>query len=367
MKKKLIKFTKYFLSIFRYYDVCNYIRCRYWAPEYYDIFFCERLQCVCVIAPYYSFGGFTGSMCRYVISGKQFDFEAEILNDPEKGCLVVTYPFTGDVGGGFLGYSIFSNHHKIISSGNCIQNNTLRRNKLSIAMLFKYEVDFLKEWIDFHITNGVGHFYLYENNSIPDARAKLVLEPYIKCGYVTYNLWPHDYDIYHYRLKKYWPNDAHIYTQLPQINHAIYKYGNETDFLLCCDVDEYFYLTDGKVILDYIENVMQTDGVSSVRVSGFWFGGREDQLESLYKEGVTKTYILSERYPSSAKKCIFKMGEVRFASVHNAVIMSGREVDLPITPLRFNHYRALGWKRRLDDKFACELVNKDITLSHDYH
>ena len=39
---------------------------------------------------------------------------------------------------------------------------------VSLCLIFKNEAPFLKEWLDYHLTVGVDHFYLYNNNSDDD-------------------------------------------------------------------------------------------------------------------------------------------------------------------------------------------------------
>ena len=56
-------------------------------------------------------------------------------------------------------------------------------NYLSICTNFRNEADNLKEWIDYHISVGVDHFYLYNNKSTDDYKS--VLKPYIDSGHVT--------------------------------------------------------------------------------------------------------------------------------------------------------------------------------------
>lgn len=54
---------------------------------------------------------------------------------------------------------------------------------LSICLMFKNEAPFLKEWLDYHLTIGVDHFYLYNNNS--DDNYREVLKNYIENGVVS--------------------------------------------------------------------------------------------------------------------------------------------------------------------------------------
>lgn len=63
---------------------------------------------------------------------------------------------------------------------------------LSICAIFQDEAPYLKEWIEFHLLQGVDHFYLYNNNSCDEFRS--VLEPYIAGNQVTLREWPYVYE-----------------------------------------------------------------------------------------------------------------------------------------------------------------------------
>ncbi len=58
-----------------------------------------------------------------------------------------------------------------------------RRYELAICAVFKNEVAYLQEWIEYHKLIGVAHFYLYNNQS--DDEYLAVLKKYILDGEVT--------------------------------------------------------------------------------------------------------------------------------------------------------------------------------------
>ena len=64
-----------------------------------------------------------------------------------------------------------------------ISDVNAKPNYLSICTNFRDEADNLKEWLDYHISVGVDHFFLYNNNSKDNY--KDVLSPYISAGLVT--------------------------------------------------------------------------------------------------------------------------------------------------------------------------------------
>lgn len=54
---------------------------------------------------------------------------------------------------------------------------------LSICSIFKNESDYLKEWIEYHIEQGVDHFYLYNNESTD--QFERIIKPYYDRGIIT--------------------------------------------------------------------------------------------------------------------------------------------------------------------------------------
>lgn len=59
---------------------------------------------------------------------------------------------------------------------------------LVICAIFKNEVPYMREWIEYHLLVGVEHFYLYNNNSTDGYLD--VLQPYVEKGVVTLTEWP---------------------------------------------------------------------------------------------------------------------------------------------------------------------------------
>lgn len=101
------------------------------------------------------------------------------------------------------------------------------KHRISLCLIFKNEAPFLKEWIDYHRTIGVDHFYLYNNNSTDDY--KLVLKPYIDNSIVTLI----DYPGNHVQMKAY--------------KHCFENFSTETNWIGFFDTDEFIcprYITD---------------------------------------------------------------------------------------------------------------------------
>ncbi len=90
---------------------------------------------------------------------------------------------------------------------------------LSIAAIFRNESPYLAEWIDFHISAGVEHFYLYDNTSTDDYQT--VLRPYIDRNIVTLISWPI------------------AGGQIQAYNEALRSYGKQSNWIAFIDADEF--------------------------------------------------------------------------------------------------------------------------------
>jgi hypothetical protein len=59
---------------------------------------------------------------------------------------------------------------------------------LAISAIFKDEAPYLREWVEFHLRQGVEHLYLYDNGSSDDGAE--ILRPFVDQGLVTLIDWP---------------------------------------------------------------------------------------------------------------------------------------------------------------------------------
>ncbi|MBA2728118.1 MAG: glycosyltransferase family 92 protein [Parachlamydiaceae bacterium] len=64
-------------------------------------------------------------------------------------------------------------------------------HNLSICCIFQNDAKYLPEWIEFHKSQGVEHFILYNNRSADDWKS--ILKPYVSSGLVEINDWNYKY------------------------------------------------------------------------------------------------------------------------------------------------------------------------------
>lgn len=90
---------------------------------------------------------------------------------------------------------------------------------LSVCAIAKDEGPYFVEWLEWHLSQGVEKFYIYDNGSTDNTRA--ILQPYIDNGVVEYIYWPG------YRR------------QIAAYDHCIEKYRFATRWLAFIDLDEF--------------------------------------------------------------------------------------------------------------------------------
>ena len=96
------------------------------------------------------------------------------------------------------------------------------REGLAFVLIAKNEASYIKEWLDFHIKQGVTNFVIYDNESTDNFRE--VLQPYIESGTVIYEL-----------LKG-------RRRQLDAYNMALNKYRHRFKYMGFIDADEFVFV-----------------------------------------------------------------------------------------------------------------------------
>ena len=121
--------------------------------------------------------------------------------------------------------------------------------ELAVCLRFKNEARYLAEWIDFHSSAGVDHFYLYNNNSTDGFRETLT--QYVREGLVTLHEWP--------------ATPASPAADLHCITHC----REEARWLAFIDADEFLFSTGGLGLKDILRKV---EAFPALAVNWIYFG-----------------------------------------------------------------------------------------------
>lgn len=148
---------------------------------------------------------------------------------------------------------------------------------LTICAIFKDEAPYLREWIDFHHSQGVGHFFLYDNGSTDDWQTE------VDYDYVTVIDWPV-------------PQPS----QQSAFHDSIRKI--DSTWIAYIDIDEFLYSPEGKTLPEVLKDYEQYPGVA-VNWLSFGNGGHVNKPE----KGVLDSYTLRTEYSNEINihvKCI---------------------------------------------------------------
>lgn len=156
--------------------------------------------------------------------------------------------------------------------------------QLSIVSIAKNEGPYIKEWVEYHLKQGVDCIYLYDNDSTDNMRE--ILDSYIRSGEVIYTIFPG-------RARQF---DAY--------NDAIRRFKNETKYMAFIDCDEFLVPEDKKLsLIDTIEMIMKKDKHSGgIAVNWRMYGSSGH--ESKPKGGVLENFVYRGDYKARGSDCV---------------------------------------------------------------
>ena len=217
-----------------------------------------------------------------------------------------------------------------------IRDLTLRRYspQLAICAIFKDEARNLGEWIAFHRSVGVGHFYLYDNGSTDHFQE--VLAEHIRSGLVTYIEWP-DYP-----------------GQLSAYRDCVKRFSNQARWIAFIDIDEFLFSPQQRDVTAVLE---QFRDCPALFVYSYHFGSSGHRERPEMK--TTEAYTLREAIPSCGKtvanprwiRWISNPHLFRYWGWGHQTPNTERQTAeplgecRPVDVLRINHY----WSRSLAD------------------
>lgn len=146
-------------------------------------------------------------------------------------------------------------------------DNRQMKHRISLCLIFKNEAPFLKEWIDYHRTIGVDHFYLYNNES--NDNYSEVLKKYIDEKIVTLINYPGSQ------------------VQMEVYKHCFETFKDETNWIGFFDADEFICPKEKTDLNDWISNYSKFNSVL-IYFLVFGTGGR---LEHDYSKNVIEQYF----------------------------------------------------------------------------
>ena len=119
-----------------------------------------------------------------------------------------------------------------------------------ICVIAKNEEQYLKEWIDYHLSIGFQHIYLVDNNDIPGVGE--LLSVYLNAGVMTLI-----------------PFNSIAHPQAQAYEYVALRYGLSSKWMAFIDVDEFFVLFGYSNIVDFLN---EYEDIPAIGVNWKMFG-----------------------------------------------------------------------------------------------
>ena len=167
--------------------------------------------------------------------------------------------------------------------------------KIAICLIIKDENEYLQEWLDYHRSIGIDHFFIYDNESKIPVKSD---------DDITVTLW----------------TDNNHASQCRAYLDCCKKH-SDYDYIAFIDTDEFIIMKDYTNLKDYIQNL-------PVKFDGFGLSWRFYGQPKLYfeerKPMVDYIYYHEDKH---IKSIVNPKKVVNFLTPHNARLTSGAYID----------------------------------------
>ncbi|MCD8206392.1 MAG: glycosyltransferase family 92 protein [Bacteroidales bacterium] len=185
-------------------------------------------------------------------------------------------------------------------------DNTEPVHYLTVCAIAKNEGPYFKEWLDWHIAQGVEKFYVYDNESTDNT--KEVLELYIERGVVDY---------------KYWPGTR---MQLAAYDDCFESHRFDSRWIAVIDLDEFIVPLKDKSIPEFLKR-FEDFSVVEVNWLIYGSGGQKTKAEGTMMERF-KAHSLPDHILNRHMKSIVNPRKVyNMIGCHEAARISGSAAD----------------------------------------
>ena len=188
------------------------------------------------------------------------------------------------------------------------------KHKISILAILKNETLNLKIWLDHYIWQGITKFYLIDNDSTDNPLD--ILQPYIDKNIVSYYFLPEKFQqVKHYK-------DVIMNEDIK----------NKTEWLVVCDLDEFFYGYPNKLI-----NIIDEYNNYDIIYSNWRMFGSDGLVE--HPKDIRKSIVYREPDINNHTKYIVKINKINNINdinIHEVYNLNNFIIENE--KIRLNHY-----------------------------
>lgn len=238
-------------------------------------------------------------------------------------------------------------------------DHTQPKIRLAVCAIAKNEGPYFKEWLDWHISQGVEKFYIYDNESTDCTRE--VLAPYIESGRVEYIYYPG------YRR------------QIAAYDDCIDRHRFDTRWLAFIDLDEFIVPLRDRSITEFLTG-FEDSPVVEINWLIYGSGGAEKKSAAPVMERFRRHSLPSHRLNRHVKSIVNPRRVFTMTGCHEAARIDGVAADShgdPITRnfrerepqqdiIRINHYAVRSKEEFIEKQNRGRASGSQRTISMDY-
>lgn len=177
----------------------------------------------------------------------------------------------------------------------------------SICLIIRDENEYLEEWLNWHIKQGVQHFYIYDHGSKYSVKEFMKQLSATVCEKVTVI----DF------------GGKHEFAQHEAYNNCIEKYENESKWIGFIDSDEFVRIKNGKTVPEFLKDYEEYAGVFMVWVIYGANGHKEMQNLPCRRRFLTVTH---SRSSEDMGKVFIQPKLFSYMMIHNGYPKAGYTV-----------------------------------------
>ena len=194
-------------------------------------------------------------------------------------------------------------------------DTTVPKYYLAVCAIAKNEGPYFKEWIEWHRSQGVEKFYIYDNESTDCTRE--VLEPYIKEGVVDYTFFPG---------KR---------RQLAAYDDCFEKHRTEARWIAVIDLDEFIVPIKDRSIPEFLHR-MEKFSVVEINWLCYGSGGAKKREPGNVMERFRWHSLPEHRLNTHVKSIVDPRRVCNMIGCHEAARISGDAADSHGHPIKMN-------------------------------
>lgn len=194
-------------------------------------------------------------------------------------------------------------------------DTTVPKYYLTVCAIAKNEGPYFKEWIEWHRSQGVEKFYIYDNESTDCT--KEALEPYIKEGVVDYTFFPG---------KR---------RQLAAYDDCFEKHRTEARWIAVIDLDEFIVPIKDRNIPEFLHR-MEKFSVVEINWLVYGSGGAKKREPGSVMERFRWHSLPEHRLNTHVKSIVDPRRVCNMIGCHEAARISGDAADSHGHPIKMN-------------------------------